>query len=92
MPASDRTWVIDGDPFVIEDAGELELELHRCALILERVGGAVIVAAQRQEIAPDHYVTTGYAFRWSSYAPATRLPVEENGHDTIDVDVSQTSG
>jgi len=92
MPASDRTWVLDGDPFAIEDAQELELELHRCALILERIGGAVIIAAQRQEIAPGHYVTTGYAFRWSSYAPAQRLEAQDNGHDDIDVDVGQASG
>jgi len=92
MPASDRTWVIDGDPFAIEDANELEIELHRCAMILQRIGGAVIIAAQRQEIAPGHYVTTGFAFRWSSYAPAQRLAPDDNGHEPLDVDVSQPSG
>jgi hypothetical protein len=82
MPASDRTWIIDGDPFTV-DPDELPIELHRCAMVLERIGGVVIVAAQRQEIAEGHYVTTGYAFRWSSYAPAQRLSTEDNGHEPI---------
>ena len=88
MPASaDRTWIIDGDPFTV-DPSELEIELHRCALVLERVGGVVLVAAQRREIAEGHYITTGYAFRWSSYAPAQRLEAQDNGHEPVTQDVA----
>ena len=91
MPASDRTWVIDSDPFAVEDPHELEIELHRCAMILERVGGAVIIAAMRQEIADGHYVTTGYAFRWTSYTPATRMERPDNGHEPLEEPVEEPS-
>jgi hypothetical protein len=70
MP-SDRNWQIDGDPFVVHP-DELEIELHQATAILARIGGAIIVAAQREEIAPGHWVTTAYAFTWRSFAPAQR--------------------
>lgn len=71
-----RTWQLDGDPFLTSPE-DLEVELHQAANILARVGGVILIAAQREEIAPDHFVTTGYAFTWRSYAPARRMePVE----------------
>lgn len=74
--SADRSWQIDGDPFLTTPE-ELEEEIHSAAVVLSRVGGVVLIAAQREEVAPQHYVTTGYVFTWRSYAPARRMePVE----------------
>lgn len=76
MASSDRNWQIDADPFMVDDE-EIGEALFEAVRILTRIGGAVIVAANREEVAPDLYATTGLLFKWTSYAPAKRLPKDE---------------
>lgn len=68
----DRVWQVDSDPFDIEDADNLRAALDEAALVLSRIGGAVIVVADREEVAPDMWATTRFVFRWSSYSPGRR--------------------
>lgn len=69
----DRNWQVDGDPFLVNDEEAVVQTINEAMLILTRIGGAVIIVAQREEVAPDMWQTTGYAVRWSSYAPGARL-------------------
>jgi hypothetical protein len=73
-----RSWIIDGDPFVVDDDATLEHALGEVITILSRIGGAVTILANREQIAPEHWHTTSYVLRWNSFAPARRLePVSE---------------
>lgn len=76
MPSNARSWTIDGDPFLCTPE-DLADEMNAAAVLLSRVGGAIVCAAQRKQITKDHWITTGYAFTWRSYVPADRLPPEE---------------
>lgn len=71
----ERTWTVDSDPFVVEshDSGELFASLLEATQILSRIGGVVMIAAVREEVAEDLFQTVRYAFRWNSYAPAKRM-------------------
>lgn len=73
----DRIWTIDEDPLVADDQSELSYALAEAAAILRRVGGAITILPDREEIAPEIYQTTRYIFKWSSYAPAKRAEVPE---------------
>ena len=77
----DRNWQVDGDPFLVNDEETLFQTLQEAVTILTRIGGAVLIVAQREEVAPDMWHTTGFGLRWESYAPGRRVkpaePVEE---------------
>lgn len=84
-PSKDRSWTIDGDPFSV-DSDDVELlgsALTEAMVILSRIGGAVIIAAERHEIHPGHFVPGKYHFTWKSFMPAKRQPVteDEGGND-----------
>lgn len=70
---AERNWNIDGPDVLVPNNEELYEALAEAAGIIDRIGGAFIVAAQRREIAKHHYVTDAFTFRWSSFMPATRL-------------------
>lgn len=73
-----RSWVIDGDPFLVDDDETLAASVHEALTILSRIGGAITILANREQVAPEHWHTTSYVFRWNSFAPARRLePVSE---------------
>ena len=74
---ADRNWQIDADPFMVDDDEAIGEAVFEAVRILTRIGGAIIIAANREEVAPEHYVTTGIMMRWTSYAPAKRLPKDE---------------
>lgn len=77
-PPKDRRWEIDGNPLVAETEEELHSAVAEAAQILNRIGGAITVVADRSEISPGHYVTTRFIFKWSSFVPAKRQePVSE---------------
>lgn len=77
MSSKPRNWIVDGDPFVVDDEEELFGALSEATTILTRIGGAVIIVAQREEVAPDMWHTSGFAFKWASYAPGKRAEVKE---------------
>ena len=83
QPTKDRTWQIDGDPFDVEDLDSLHAAIQEAAQILGRIGGAVIIVADREEIAPDMWATTRYLFRWSSYAPGKRKVDEQRPVEVV---------
>lgn len=73
-----RSWVIDGDPFLVDDDETLAAALGDVITILSRIGGAVTILANREQVSAEHYHTTSFVFRWNSFAPARRLePVSE---------------
>lgn len=72
MSSQPRQWTIDADPFFVDDEEELAHALGEAVTILTRIGGALMIVAQREEVAPDLWQTTGFAFKWSSYAPGKR--------------------
>lgn len=78
-PPKARTWVIEANPETgILSEDEIALALGEAALIVDRVGGVVQLAAHREEIPEEHYglagiyATRGLIVRWESYAPAKR--------------------
>jgi hypothetical protein len=75
---NDRQWVVDADPFAVEDE-DLMHAIAEAAVVLRRVGGAILIVADRVQVAPEMYETERLIFKWSSYAPAKRQPeaVEE---------------
>lgn len=80
MSTQPRTWAIDGDPLTVglQDQDELYAAMTEAVSILTRIGGSVIIAAERTQIAPDVWQTTGYIFKWSSFFPGKRLePMEQ---------------
>lgn len=58
------------DGFIVHDRDEV----RQCLLDLEgavyQLGGIVTMAAQREQVAPDSYLTTGVRIIYNSYAPA----------------------
>lgn len=86
MSTQPRTWNIDGDPLVIglDDQEELMQALVEATTILTRIGGSVIVAAERTQIATDVWQTSGFIFKWSSFFPGKRMeptPLEPDVDD-----------
>lgn len=71
-------WEIGGPALETADGDDDQLiqRIVEWAAVLRRVGGIVSCAAIRREIAPDHYVTVGFKFKWDSFAPTERLPRE----------------
>lgn len=77
----DREWFLelDGDPqFVAVDDEILGQYLNECMIILSRLGGGIVIGANRQEMAPGIWETTGFTFKWTSFMPGIRYqePVE----------------
>lgn len=72
-----RNWTIDADPFLVENDEEVAQAFLEAMVILNRIGGAVVIAADREQISPDHWQTTGFMFRWTSFAPAKRIDPED---------------
>jgi len=73
-----------------DETGELDTEeiagaIAEAATIVNRVGGVVYIAANRQELPPDSwgvpvegvYATTALVVKWESYAPAAPKPASE---------------
>lgn len=87
MPS--RTFDIEAEPTVPEgfwpgeamdipnDRNQLEAFMLDMASVLERIGGTLSIVALRREIAPDLFVPVGFRAKWDTYAPAQRLPREE---------------
>lgn len=75
MSTQPRQWEIDGNPLVVglEDQDELMQALVEATTILTRIGGSVIVAAERTQIAADVWQTSGFIFKWSSFFPGKRM-------------------
>lgn len=73
----DRQWIVDGDPFLVDDEETLGQALMEAVTVLTRIGGGLVIAAQREEVAPDMWQTTGFVFRWSSYSPGIRRRQDE---------------
>lgn len=71
-----RNWTIDAHPFLVENDEEAVQAFVEASVILKRIGGAIVIAADREQISPDHWQTTGYLFRWTSFAPAKRIEPE----------------
>lgn len=87
MSTQPREWTINGDPLIVglEDQEELMQALVEATTILTRIGGSVIVAAHREQIAPDIWQTNGFLFKWSSFFPGKRMdPPAEPDVDTAD--------
>lgn len=75
MSTQPRQWIIDGDPFRVglEDQQDVHDALVEATAILTRIGGSIIVAAERAQIAPDIWETSAYIFKWSSFFPGKRI-------------------
>ena len=54
--------------------------LHAAGL-LRTVGGALQTVPVRVEVEPERFITVGYRFRWTLFAPAQHLPKDENGQE-----------
>lgn len=67
-----RNWQLDADPFAVEELEDLHAAIVEATQILGRIGGAIVIVADREQVADEMYVTNRYIFRWSSYAPATK--------------------
>lgn len=59
------------------DRPALEAFMLDMAAILQQVGGTLSIVALRREVAPDLFVPVGFRAKWDTYAPAQRLPREE---------------
>lgn len=79
MSTQPRTWSIHADPLVVglEDQDIVYEALTEITTILTRIGGAVIIAADREQIAPGMWQTTGLICKWESFVPGKRLPDPE---------------
>ncbi len=44
--------------------------------ILARMGGAIVIGSIREETSPGNFEPRGLAFRYDSFVPAQRRPVE----------------
>lgn len=67
-----RNWQLDADPFAVEEIEDLHAAIVEATQILSRIGGAIVIVADREQVADEMYVTSRYLFRWNSYAPAKR--------------------
>ena len=80
----------DGLPLgetVLADIGNRELIgalLGEAAMVLDRIGGVIVIGAKRREVAPGMFETVELAFKWDSYGgPAERLPREESEPEPV---------
>lgn len=72
----DRDWFLhlDGDPmYVASDDEQLGRALAECHTILSRIGGGIVIGANRAELAPGVWETVGFSFRWVSFMPGVRF-------------------
>lgn len=78
MSTQPRQWTVDADHFVVDfsDEDELWAALMETRSILGRIGGSMIIAANREQIGPDLWETTGFVFKWSSFMPGQRQKPE----------------
>lgn len=81
-----RLWVIEGDPETGDlDPDEIQAAFAEAAMIVNRVGGVVMIASRREQLPPNSwgvpvegvYGTTALVVKWESYAPAERRPEPE---------------
>lgn len=79
MSTHPRTWTIDADPMLVglEDQDLVFEALTEITTILTRIGGAVIIAADRTEVAPDMWQTTGLICKWESFVPGKRMKPQD---------------
>jgi hypothetical protein len=80
QPPKGRQWILEADSETGFDDAAVEEALSEAAMILNRVGGVVQIAAHREELPeeiygqPGVYVTRGLVVQWHSYAPARKAP------------------
>ncbi len=81
MTPRDRLWRVPAESTVTDDEsgeelvvlpedGELEHSLLEAHAILTRIGGSLVVVADRTQLPDGSWVTVGLAFRYSQFAPA----------------------
>ena len=99
LPPKGRTWVIEADPTTgIVDEDQVAQAIAEAALIVDRLGGVVQIAAHREEIPEEFYgiagmfATRGLMVKWESYAPAAKRPRTENGQQPAEEPVEAPAG
>jgi hypothetical protein len=62
------------DGFITHDRDEVRTTLLDLEAAIFQLGGTMTLAAVREQIAPDQYVTTGVVIAYDSFAPARERP------------------
>lgn len=90
-----REWSVPWDlqingPQLPLDEQDMVQKLADLWPVLRDIGGVAMVAAARQEIAPNVYVTTGLRVRHESYAPAARQeqPQDEEPTEVLEPELA----